>query len=164
MAIDISLIQKLREETGAGIADVKAALESAEGDEAKALEFLREKGAKAAAKRADRVTNEGIVYAYIHSTQKLGVLVSLGCETDFVARNDKFKELAHDIALHIAAMQPKYLKTEDVPADETEEKALLDQEFIKDDTITIRQLLETKTGVIGEKIEIMNFTVQKIGA
>jgi len=163
MAIDLQQITKLREQTGAGIKDVKEALEASGGDESKALEILREKGAKAAAKRADRVTTEGIVHAYIHSSGKIGAIVALGCETDFVARTDSFKELANDIALHIVAMQPKYLRKEDVPAEETEEVALLDQGFIKDDSMTITQLIESKIGSIGEKIEIVGFSIQKIG-
>lgn len=163
MAIDLALIQKLREQTGAGISDINAALAQSNGDENSALEFLRAKGEKAAAKRADRVTTQGIVHSYIHSNGKLGVLLALGCETDFVAMNPTFKELANDIALHIAAMQPKYLRKEDVPAEETEEVALLDQEFIKDDTMTIQAMINQKIGSIGEKIEVVGFSIQKIG-
>ncbi len=119
MPIDTQAITKLRQATGAGVADVKSALEEAGGDDQKAIEILRKKGAlKAAKKMAERTTGEGVVDAYIHSNGKVGVLIQLQCETDFVARTDDFKSLAHDISLHVAAANPLYLKPEDVPAEE----------------------------------------------
>jgi elongation factor Ts len=191
MGIDIALIQKLRAQTGAGLADVKSALEESNGDIDVAKEWLRKKGAKAAAKRADRETNEGLVHAYIHSNGRVGAIIALGCETDFVARNESFKALANDIAMHITAASPLYLKSEQIPADTIairkselaaelkdqgkpedmvekivegklnkwfEEICLLNQKFIKDDSITIKELLDQNTGTIGEKIEIVGFS------
>jgi len=195
MSIDIALIQKLRAQTGAGLSDVKSALEEANGDEEKAIQILRSKGAKAAAKRADRETTEGLVHPYIHSTGKIGAMVALGSETDFVARNDQFKELANDIALHIVAEQPEFLSPEEIPSEVKEERiseitqalkeegkpedmiekivegkmnkwfeevCLLNQKFIKDEDITIKELIEQKIGTIGEKIEIHGFSLLQI--
>lgn len=110
-------IKTLREKTGAGVVDVKKALEEARGDERKAVEILRAKGYSKALKKADREAKEGIIASYIHSNKKIGVLVQLYCETDFVARNSEFQELAKDIAMHIAAMSPLFAKPEDVSAD-----------------------------------------------
>lgn len=110
-------IKKLRERTGAGIVDVKAALEEAQGDEEQALLILRKRGEKIAAKRADRDVKEGVVGMYLHANGKIGAMVALACETDFVARTDDFKTLARNIAMHVAAMQPQYLTPEDIPAD-----------------------------------------------
>lgn len=108
-------IKKIREKTGAGIVDVKKALEEAAGDEAKAIEILRKKGREKALKKSERTAQEGAVTAYVHSNGKVGAMVKLYCETDFVARTKEFKQLAADIAMHITAMNPKYLKPEDVP-------------------------------------------------
>src|SRR3989344_7936099 len=109
MSIDTTLITKLRQATGAGVSDIRNALEEAGNDETKAIEVLRKKGAsKAAKKMAERTTGEGLVHSYIHANGKIGALIQLQCETDFVARNDDFKALAHDIALHIAAANPSY--------------------------------------------------------
>lgn len=108
-------IKNLREKTGAGIVEVKKALEEAKGDDKKAIEILRKKGQEKALKKAERSAKEGIVASYIHSNGKVGAMVKLFCETDFVARNEEFKELAKDLAMHITASNPKYLKPEDVP-------------------------------------------------
>lgn len=195
MAIDLNLIQKLRSMTGAGMSDVKEALDSAGGDMDKAIEFLRKKGAKAAAKRADRDTTEGIIHAYIHTTGKVGAMVALGCETDFVALNDSFKELANDIAMQVVAANPLYVKPSEIPAQTVEmrkaeitselkaegkpenmiekivegklnkwyeEICLLNQKFIKDDSMTVKELLESKIGTIGEKIEVVGFSKLEI--
>ena len=115
MAISAQQIKELRERTGAGISDVKKALEDAKGDMARALELIERKLGGTAEKKASREIKGGLVEAYIHSNGKIGTLVELGCETDFVARNPAFKELAHNIALHIAAMRPLYLSLEAVP-------------------------------------------------
>jgi len=108
-------IKKIREKTGAGIVDVKKALEEASGDEPKAIEILRKKGQEKALKKSERTAQEGVIMAYVHSNGKVGAMVKLYCETDFVARTEEFKQLATDIAMHITAMNPKYLKPEDVP-------------------------------------------------
>ena len=129
MTITAKQIAELRAKTGIGMMECKKALEEADGNEEKAIEILRKKGAAKAAKRADRVAAEGIVESYIHANNKLGVLVELLAETDFVAKNDEFKQLAHDIALHIAAMAPKYVSSDQIPAEEVEkEKSILMEE------------------------------------
>jgi elongation factor Ts len=107
-------IKKIREATGAGMVDIKKALEEAKGDEAKAMEILRKKGQEKAMKKTDRSTQEGVVVSYVHSNNRVGTMVKLLCETDFVARNEEFKELAQEIAMHITAMNPKYIKPEEV--------------------------------------------------
>jgi elongation factor Ts len=118
MPIDVKLISQLREMTGAGVAECQKALTETNGDINAAVEILRKKGeAKAAKKNAERTTKDGLVCSYIHGNGKLGVLLELLCETDFVARNEMFKQLATDIAMHVAAMGPEYVREEDVPAE-----------------------------------------------
>jgi len=124
--ITAALVKELRERTGAGMMDCKKALSATDGDLEKAIDFLREKGLAAAAKKAGRVAAEGLVEAYIHGGGRIGVLVEVNCETDFVAKTDAFKELVKDIAMHIAATNPSYLKREEVPTAELEhEQAVL---------------------------------------
>lgn len=115
MALDLKLISSIREITGAGMNDVKSALDEAHGDKEKAIEILRKKGVVKAAKKTDRATGQGIVHAYIHAGGRVGTLVKLMCETDFVARTEKFQNLSHEIAMHIAASNPLYLSVTDVP-------------------------------------------------
>lgn len=122
MAITTEQIKALRQETGAGILDCRKALEQANGDFEKAVEFLREKGLATAAKRADRVALEGVVELYSHGQGRVGVMVEVNCETDFVARSEAFRTFAHEIALQIAAASPRYIKPEDVPADVLEKE------------------------------------------
>jgi elongation factor Ts len=131
MAVSPEQIKKLRELTGAGILECKNALEEVEGDLEKAIDLLRTRGIAKADKRAGRATAEGLVQAYIHSDGKLGVLVEVNCETDFVARTDDFKELCREVAMQIAAAQPLYVNREEVPADLLEkEKALLREQTL----------------------------------
>ena len=126
-------VMALRERTGAGISDCKKCLEEAEGNIEKAIELLREKGMASAAKKAGRIAAEGIVDSYIHMGGKVGVLVEVNCETDFVARGDKFKELVHDIALHIAAAKPEFVAAEEIPADKIEnEKRILREQAMNE--------------------------------
>lgn len=115
--ITTDLVKQLREKTGAGMMDCKRALEETNGDMEAAIEYLRKKGAATAAKRADRETNQGVIEAYIHAGGRIGSMVELNCETDFVAKTPDFKQLAHDIAMQIAAMNPLYIRKEDVPAE-----------------------------------------------
>ena len=123
MSITASDIAALRAKTGAGMMDCKKALEEVDGNMEKAVDELRKKGIAKAAKRADKIAAEGLVYSYIHGNGRIGVLLELNCETDFVAKTDKFRELAHDVAMHAAALAPKYLNREEVSADEiTKEK------------------------------------------
>src|SRR5512147_1849398 len=117
MAITTDMIKQLRETTGAGILDCRKALEQSNGDIDQAINFLREKGLAMAAKRADRTASEGVVELYSHGNGRVGVMVEVNCETDFVARSESFRQFAHEIALQVAAANPKYLKDEDIPAD-----------------------------------------------
>jgi elongation factor Ts len=128
MAIDAKLVKTLREMTGAGMLECKSALEEANGDLELAVEILRKKGVAKAAKKAGRETKEGLIHAYIHPGGRVGVLLELNCETDFVARNELFKELANEIALQIAAMKPQYVKREDVPREVVEKEGEIARE------------------------------------
>lgn len=121
MSIKPSDIKKLREKTNAGIMDCKEALQESEGDFAKAEEILKKKGVAQASKRADREAKEGVIEAYIHANSKIGVLLELGCETDFVAKNDEFKETAHEIAMQVAASDVKYISVDNIPESDMEE-------------------------------------------
>ncbi|TVX93952.1 translation elongation factor Ts [Paenibacillus agilis] len=126
MAVNASAVKELREKTGAGMLDCKKALEEANGDIARASEILREKGLAAAAKKGDRIATEGVVQSYIHANGRIGVLVEINCETDFVAMTDQFQAFAKDIAMHIAASAPKFVRRDEVSADEIEkEKEIL---------------------------------------
>ncbi len=144
-------IKKLREETGAGIMDCKKAMEEANGNYEKAKELVRQKGMLRAEKKADRETKEGYVASYTHSNNKIGVLVEILCETDFVARNPEFQTMARDVAMHVAAMKP---------ADVAE---LLSQEFIRDGSKTIEELVKELSGKIGEKFVINRFVRFEVG-
>jgi len=128
MSISAADIKNLRTATGAGIADCKKALQEADGDQEKAIEFLRKKGLAAAKKKAGRITSEGSVHAYIHGGGRVGVLVEVNCETDFVAATDDFKAFVHDVALHVAAFSPQYVRREDMPASVLEKEKQLQRE------------------------------------
>jgi len=146
MKIDIKLIKQLREETQVSIADCTKALEEAKGDYEKAIELLKKRGIERAEKKADRTTGQGIIEAYIHQNGKVGVLLELLCETDFVARTEDFKRLAHEVAMQIAAMDPKNVES------------LLKQEYIRDGSVTIENLVKQTIGKLGENIVIKQFT------
>ena len=187
-------IKKLREATDAPMMECKKALVEANGDFEKAKSVLQARGAAAAQKKAERVANEGLVASYIHAGGKIGVLVEVNSETDFVARNPKFAELARDIAMHVAAMSPVYVSRESVPAqvvDEAradfkaalppekqahaekivegkldkwfEQHVLLEQPFVKDDSMTVGDLINGVVGVLGEKIVVRRFTKYALG-
>ena len=117
MEIKAEVVKKLRDLTGCGMMDVKRALQSSDGDFEKAAKFLQEKGAQIAESKSERVTSQGLIVSYIHPGDKVGVLVELNCETDFVSRNEDFKKLAHNLAVHVAGMHPLYVTPEDVPTD-----------------------------------------------
>ena len=188
------LVRKLREKTNAGMMDCKRALEEAGGDMAKAETILRTKGIASAGKKASRATKEGIVASYIHLQGKVGVLVEVNCETDFVAKNENFRGFVKDITLHIAAAHPLYVSREDVPAllIEAEREiykgqvtgkpanvmekivdgkldkfystvCLLEQGFIKNPDLTIKDLLSSKIAELGENIVIRRFTRYLVG-
>ncbi|MGE7822939.1 translation elongation factor Ts [Paenibacillus sp. MDMC362] len=133
MAVTASAVKELRERTGAGMLDCKKALDETNGDIDKAIAVLREKGLSAAANKAGRVATEGVVESYIHGGGRIGVLVEINCETDFVGKTDQFKEFARDIAMHIAAANPKYVRREEVPTEELEkEKEILKNQALNE--------------------------------
>lgn len=143
---DVNQIKKLRDETQASIADCRVALEESNGDYEKAIEWLKKKGIERAEKKADRETGEGLVEAYVHGNGRVGVLVTVLCETDFVARTDEFKKLSHEIAMQISAMEPKDVKE------------LLKQEYIRDPKLTIEELIKQSIGKLGENIQVREFS------
>ena len=189
-------IKRLREESGAGMSDVRNALLWAEGDYERAKARLGELGqAKAEKKAAERTANEGLIGSYIHAGGKIGVLVEVNCETDFVARNDRFQQLVRDVAMHVAAMSPQYLDRESVPPETLaevktelektvptgkppnvveqiltgklnkwyEEHTLLEQPFVKDDAMTVGELVKSVSGVLGEKIGVRRYVKFALG-
>lgn len=192
--IDPKLVKSLREKTGAGMMDCKQALQEATGDMAEAEKILRKKGIAVAGKKAGRAANEGCIASYIHHGSKLGVLVEINCETDFVARNDGFRDFVKDITQHIAAANPTYVKREDVPASLVESEkeiylaqvkdkppqasekivagklekfystvCLLEQPFVKNPEITIKDHLTEKVAQLGENIVIRRFIRWQLG-
>jgi len=196
MAGNTTLVKELREKTGAGILDCQKALVESGNDIEKAIEHFRQKGLAAAQKKAGRETNEGLIAAYVHPGNRIGVLVEVNCETDFVARNEEFQSFIKDIALQVAASSPSFVKREDIPARLLEkeqsiyqaqakemgkpaaawpkiiegklekfyqESCLLEQVFIKDPTVTIKDLLAQKIAKIGENITIRRFTRYQLG-
>ena len=166
MAVTAADVKKLREETNAGVMDAKRALDEANGNFDQAKAILRERGIAAAAKRAERETGQGIVEAYIHGQGRIGVIVEVQCETDFVARTDAFRQLARDVAMQVAAMKPLALTPEEVPAEHVgtaEENALLTQSFIKDGSRTIQQLVQEVVSQTGENVRIARFSRFELG-
>ena len=190
MTIDTATIQKLREYTGVGLMDAKAALEKNDGDYDKAIDYLKKQGQKVAAKKQDRTTAEGVVGSYVHANGKVASLAAVSCETDFVAKTDDFQDLAHDIAMQVAATDPQYVAPADVPAASIEkekeiyqeqlrqegkpeaiwekiitgklekyyaEVCLVKQPFIKNDDMTIEQLIQEYVVKLGENIRITEF-------
>ena len=194
--IDAKQVKELREKSGAPMGDCLKALQESKGDLEQAFVVLRKRGMASAQKKASRSTNEGAVGNYIHAGGKIGVLVELNCESDFVARTEDFQELLKDIAMHIAAADPRYVRKEDVTADDMErekeiyraqaaatgkpapvvekivegkmskfyeEVCLLEQPFIRDQTVSIGQLVATKIGKLGENIAVRRFARFKVG-
>jgi len=164
--VTVDDVRRLREETGAGVMDAKRALDEAGGNFDKARQLLRERGIASAAKRSDRETNQGIVESYIHGQGRIGALVELNCETDFVARTEAFRTLARDVAMQVAAMNPAGLRPEDVPADAIggqAANALLTQPFIKDGSKTIEQLVQDVVAQTGENVRVARFARFELG-
>jgi elongation factor Ts len=162
--ITADMVRALREETGAGVMDCRRALDQAGGDAAEARKLLEKQGVAKAAKKADRAANQGLVESYIHGGGRIGVLVEVNCESDFVARNEEFKVFVRDVAMQIAAMSPKYVsRPADADGEEPEEAALLAQPFIKDPSQTIQDLLTEKIAKIGENIVIRRFERYELG-
>jgi elongation factor Ts len=196
MQIPAHLVKELRERTGAGFSDCRAALVEAGADIQKAIDILRKKGQAAAAKKAQREASEGLVGSYIHAGGKIGVLVEVNCESDFVARTERFQNLCHDIAMHIAALDPRYVRREEVTAEMLEkereiysaqaratgkpepvierivtgkmekfyeENCLYEQHYIKDESVTIGEMVKQAIADLGENIVIKRFSRFKVG-
>lgn len=178
MTITTEMIKELRERTGAGIMDAKRALEEAGGDMERAAEILRQQGLARAARKAGRATSQGLVHAYIHGGGRIGALIEVNCETDFVARTDEFKRLVHDLAMQVAATNPRYVSVEDVPPAELEEGAreadsvenfsertvLLAQPFIKDPSRTVEEVIKESIARLGENIRVRRFARFELGS
>ena len=193
--ISAATVKELRERTGVGMMECKKALVATNGDMEAAVVHLRKQGIASADKKASRSTQQGLIGTYVHPGGQLGVLIEVNCESDFVARTDDFQELVKDLAMQIAAADPKYLKREDVPAEALdkerdiqkaraisegkpekvaekivegrmakyyEEVCLLDQPFVKENTLTIDQLIKTKIAKLGENISVARFTRYKV--
>lgn len=196
MATTSEMVKELRQATAAGVLDCKKALDASDGDFDKAVEYLREKGLAAAAKRAGRAASDGIIGVYVHHGSRVAAMVELNCETDFVARTEEFQTLAHDLAMQVTATQPQFLTREDVPpkvietekrtyraqmADQNkpehildrivegklkkfyQETCLLEQPFIKDDDLTVDDLIKNAIAKIGENIVLRRFVRYQIG-
>jgi elongation factor Ts len=194
--ITAQLVKELRERTGAGMMECKSALVEAKGNLSEAETVLRKRGQASAAKKATRATRQGLIGSYIHPGSQLGVLVEVNCESDFVARTDEFQELVHDIAMQVAAADPRFIRKEDVSQDVLakereiqraralaegkpekvvdrmvegrlskfyEEVCLYEQPFIKDNTVTIAQLINSKIAKTGENITVSRFVRFKLG-
>jgi elongation factor Ts len=194
--IDAKLVKQLRDNSGAPMGDCLKALQESKGDMEEAFVILRKRGMASAAKKASRTTNEGAVGTYIHAGGKIGVLLEVNCESDFVARTEDFQELLKDIAMHIAATDPRYIRKEDVTTEDLErekeiyraqaaatgkpapvvekivegkmskfyeEVCLLEQPFIKEQTVAIKDIIATKVGKLGENITVRRFARFKVG-
>jgi elongation factor Ts len=166
MAVSVQAIKELRELTGVGMLDCKNALEEAKGDLEKAKQILRRRGIAVAEKRAGRETIQGLVHAYIHTDGRLGALVEVNCETDFVARTDDFKDLAHDLAMQVAATEPRYVSPDELPADSDDDPrdlCLLAQPFIKDPNRSVQDLINDAIAKTGENIRVRRFQRFQLG-
>ncbi len=166
MKISLELIKDLREQSGAGIMQCRNALEKHEGNREKALEFLKEQGLLKAKAKAERTAAEGLVEAYIHTGGRVGAMVELNCETDFAARTDEFKELAHNLAMQVAAMNPQFVSEADIPkkADVDPQAAcLLRQPYIKDQELTIQDIITDTIARVGENIKVSRFARFELG-
>ncbi|MDP2972467.1 MAG: translation elongation factor Ts [Deltaproteobacteria bacterium] len=196
MEISIELVKDLRQRTGAGVVDCKAALQEARGNIEAAIDYLRKKGLATAAKKAGRIATDGLVASYIHAGGKMGVLVEINCETDFVAKTGDFQEFVKNMAMHIAAANPQFIRREDVPSDVLEkereiyrtqaldsgkpakvidkivegklerfysETCLLEQTYIRDSDLTVKEVLDGMIGKLGENIAIRRFARFQLG-
>jgi elongation factor Ts len=168
MKISIETVKELRSRTNVGIADCNKALAEVGGDIEKAIEFLKQRGAAIAEMKKDAAATEGLIEAYIHHTRRVGALVELNCETDFVARTPEFKELAHDLAMQVAAAAPQFLTSEEVPSEAEAEAdpqtvCLLNQPFIKDPTRTVQDIIAETIAKVGENIKVHRFARFELG-
>jgi len=196
MEISIELVKDLRQRTGAGVSDCKAALTEAQGNMEAAIDYLRRKGLATAAKKAGRIATDGLVSSYIHAGGKMGVLVEINCETDFVAKTEDFQTFVKNIAMHIAAANPQYIRREEIPEEVLEreraiyrtqaleagkpqkiidkivegkmerfysEVCLLEQTYVRDPDLTIKELLDAMIAKVGENISIRRFARFQLG-
>lgn len=173
MSVSLEQIKKLRQATSLGVSECRKALENANGDIDKALEILKKTALEIAAKKQDRAAKAGRISSYIHFDHKLGSLLEVNCETDFVARNEEFIRFSSDVALHIAAMNPQYIKREDIPQEIIKEQAdpesfykascLMEQSFVKDPALTIKDYLNSIVAKVGENIVVSRFVRFKLG-
>jgi elongation factor Ts len=168
MKISIETVKELRNRTNVGIADCNKALLEVGGDIEKAIEFLKQRGVAIAEAKKDAAAMEGLIEAYVHHTRRVGALVELNCETDFVARTPEFKELAHDLAMQIAASCPQFISNEEMPSEgETEADpqtvCLLNQPFIKDPTRTVQEIIAETIAKVGENIKVRRFARFELG-
>jgi elongation factor Ts len=173
MKVSLEQIKQLREATSLGVADCRNALEEAKGDMQKALEILKRKGLESVAKKQNRATLAGRIASYIHFDHKIGVVAEINSETDFVARNEEFIKFSSDVAMHIAAMAPRYIKREDVPQEVIKEEAcgddfyknncLLEQPFVKNPSLTVKDYLNSIIAKVGENIVVRRFARFRVG-
>ena len=166
MEATVELIRTLRERTGAGIMQCKEALEANKGDIEKAAEVLRVQGGAQVAKRASRDTNQGLIEAYVHTGGRVGAIVELGCETDFVARTPEFKDLAHDLAMQVVAMDPIYLDKTEIQDEDSRpiaQVALLQQPFIKDNSSSVEEVVQELAAKLGENVRVLRFSRLALG-
>lgn len=195
MEITATMVKELRAQTNAGVLDCRKALEKSEGDMAKAAEFLREKGLAAAAKKADRVTKEGLIGHYIHTGSKIAALIEVNCESDFVARTEQFQALIRELAMQVVAARPTFVKTDDITPEALEElktqfrltidpgktpeqaerilegklgkyfeeNVLLEQPYIKDESLKVKDLVTQTIAKLGENIQVRRFARLEVG-
>ncbi len=166
MEISVEMVKELREQCGAGIMECRKTLIEVAGNMEKALEIMKEKGLLKAAKKAERATTEGLVEAYVHTGGRIGAMVEVNCESDFVARTDEFKELAHNLAMQVAALSPQFITQEEVPEGsdiEPESACLLLQPYIKDPTKTVRDVVVEIIAKVGENIRVSRFARFELG-
>ena len=167
MKISIEMVKELRDQCGAGVMECRNTLFEVEGNMAKALQILKEKGLRKAEKKAERITAQGLVEAYVHTGGRVGAMVELNCETDFVARTSEFKELAHELAMQIAALSPQFISEEDIPegADvEPQTACLLLQPYIRDPGKTVRDIIVETIAKVGENIQVSRIARFELGS
>jgi len=167
LKIPTTRVKELRDQSGAGVMDCRNALLEAEGDIEKALELLKQKGCLQVQKKAERAATQGMIEAYIHTAGQIGTMVEVNCETDFVAHTDEFKELAHHLAMQVAAMSPQFISTEEVPEGaeiEPQSACLLLQPFIKNPDQTIQDIINETIAKLGENIKVNRFARFEVGS
>jgi len=167
LEISIEMIKELRDQCGAGVMECRNTLFEVEGNMEKALQILKEKGLRKAEKKAERITTQGLVEAYVHTGGRVGAMVEVNCETDFVARTSEFKELAHELAMQIAALSPQFISEEDIPEGtdvEPQAACLLLQPYIRDPGKTVRDIIVETIAKVGENIQVGQFARFELGS